>query len=581
MCSYSKASAFDRATGLSFVRRPMRSFAFALVLGGAALLSGCADDAPTEGDALPSVVGPSPLRRLSNEEYTNALADLFPDVHVDVPALPADTLVAGFENAAAAQKPSDLRIARYETIAGAYARDATRDTMHVRALVGCEWDTPSRADACMVQFLDGVGRRVFRRPLSGAERDRYALKFQGWKATIDFEAAVRLTLSSWLQSPAFVYRPELPGSEADRDRVGQVVAVESYAMASRLSFFLWASTPDDLLLEAASKNELETAEQVRAQAERMLADPRARRTYVSFHRQWLGLDRLLDPEHVARTAEVDPSWSVDTVRSAKRETELFVGEVLAGGGSFDDLFTSRRAFVDAEMARIYGVPVPAATPSGFAEVLLPEGQRAGLLTRVAFLASTSHRGSTSPPVRGNAVQLRLLCQVEAPPPPGVDLSLPKVAPGEGPKTTRTLFEERTSPAGCRGCHTSLNGFGFALESYSASGAFRREEHGLPVDARGALVGTDADQEVSGPVDLSLALAKSRTVRRCATLQWMRYAMGRAPTSDELPLADALTDRFSRGGDVRKLIVDLVGSNTFRSRRVEATSTSTRSRTSLR
>ena len=184
-------------------------------------------------------------------------------------------------------------------------------------------------------------------------------------------------------------------------------------------------------------------------------------------------------------------------------------------------------------------------------------------------------------MRGNAVQLRLLCQVEAPPPPGVDLSQPKVAPGEGPKTTRTLFEERTSPAGCRGCHISLNGFGFALESYSASGAFRREEHGLPVDARGALVGTDVDREVAGPIDLSLALAKSRDVRRCATLQWMRYALGRAPTADELPLADALTDRFSRGGDVRKLIVDLVGSNTFRSRRVEATSTSTRSRTGLR
>jgi hypothetical protein len=577
------ASANEGASGLSFVRAPRRALVAALVLAGGALSFGCADDLPTEADALPAEVGPSPLRRLSNEEYTNALADLFPDVHVEVPALPADTLVAGFENAAAVQKPSDVRIARYEAIAGAYAREVTRDSAHVRASIGCDWDSPSRADACMMHFLETSGRRVFRRPLSGAERDRFALKFQGWKATIDFEAAVRLTLASWLQSPAFVYRPEVPVPEASAEpaREGQVVPVEPYAMASRLSFFLWASTPDDVLLDAAEKNELDTAERVRAQAERMLRDPRAKRTFVSFHRQWLGLDRLLDPEHVARSAEVDPSWSAATVLSARRETELFVGEVLASGGSFEDLFTSRRAFVDREMARIYGVSAP--DPNGFAEVLLPEEQRAGLLTRVAFLASTSHRGSTSPPVRGNAVQLRLLCQVETPPPPGVDLSQPMVAPGEGPKTTRTLFEERTSPAGCRGCHTGLNGFGFALESYSASGAFRREEHGLPIDARGAVVGTESDRPITGPLELSATLAKSRAVRRCATLQWMRYAMGRAPIADELPLVEALTDRFSRGGDVRKLIVDLVGSNTFRSRRVEVTSTkpSTHARLGLR
>lgn len=571
------ASASEGASGLSFVRAARRALVAALVLAGGALSVGCADDLPTETDALPTEVGPSPLRRLSNEEYTNALADLFPDVRVDVPALPADTLVAGFENAAAAQKPSDVRIARYEAIAGAYAREATRDAAHVRALVGCDWDTPSHADSCMMHFLESTGRRVFRRPLSGAERDRFALKFQGWKATVDFEAAVRLTLASWLQAPAFVYRPEQPVAEGSGDV--QVVPVEPYAMASRLSFFLWASTPDDALLEAAEKNELDTAARVRAQAERMLADPRAKRTYVSFHRQWLGLDRLLDPEHVARSAEVDPSWSAATVLSARRETELFVGEVLASGGSFEDLFTSRRAFVDREMARIYGVSAP--DPNGFAEVLLPEDQRAGLLTRVAFLASTSHRGSTSPPVRGNAVQLRLLCQVETPPPPGVDLSQPMVAPGEGPKTTRTLFEERTSPAGCRGCHTGLNGFGFTLESYSASGAFRREEHGLPIDARGQLVGTDADRQVTGPIELSAALAKSRTVRRCATLQWMRYAMGRAAVADELPLVEALTDRFARGGDVRRLIVDLVGSNTFRSRRIDATGDGTSTRTHAR
>src|SRR5262249_10919301 len=152
-----------------------------------------------------------------------------------------------------------------------------------------------------------------------------------------------------------------------------------------------------------------------------------------------------------------------------------------------DLLTSPRAWVDGEMARIYGLPPPSAA---WTEVALPPGERAGLLTRASFLAGFSHRGATSPPVRGNAIQLRFLCELPLSPPPGVDPSQPTAPPGSGPETTRMLFEQRTSPAPCQSCHAALNGFGFGFEGYDAAGHHRTSENGLPIDDRGTIHGTD-------------------------------------------------------------------------------------------
>jgi hypothetical protein len=515
--------------------------------------------------APPPVTGPAPLRRLSNREYLNALADLFPGQSPALPDLPADALVAGFENAAEAQQPSDVRIARYETIANLYAAGATADGTAVAALVGCsDWSTADAASACAAGFVAREGARLFRRPLADDERDRFLARFAAWAAAVDFEAAARLTLSAMLQSPQFLYRPEpAPAGAAP----GAVVPVEAYAMASRLSFFLWESVPDDPLLDAASLDALRTPDDVAAQAARMLADPRARRVYWDFHRQWLGLDRILGDEHVVRTPAVDPQWTAATQASAARETELFVENVLMDGGSLGDLLTSRRSWIDVEMARVYGLPAPA---DDWSEVALPPAQRAGILTRASFLAGYSHRGGTSPPVRGNAIQLRFLCENAVSPPPNADLSTPVADATTGPQTNRQLFAARTSPAACQGCHASLNGLGFGLENYSASGAYQTEDDGLPVDASGQILGTDVDRPFVGGVDLSQALAGSADVQRCAAQQWVRYALGRAPVDVEGPMVGALVSRFiASGGDVRKLLVDIATAPSFRLETVEA------------
>jgi len=531
------------------------------------VFAGCHDGgSDTTNHRSAASIGASPLRRLSNGEYLNALHDLFPAQTPTLPELPADIPVADFDNAAQGQQPSDVRIARYEAIATMYAEGATVDTPAVRALVGCDdWSTPDLSNACATKLVDGMGGRLFRRPLTSGEHDRFLANFRTWQTAVDFEGAVRLTLSAMLQSPQFLYRVEPQPSDQPP---GTVIAVEPYAMASRLSFFLWESIPDQALLDAASRNELATEDQLRAQVDRMLEDDRARRLLWSFHRQWLGLDRILLDENRVRSPAVDAQWSDATPPAALMESRLFVENTLAQGGSLRDLLTSRRAWLNAEMARIYGVEA-GGDPAAWTETSLPEGERSGVLTRAAFLAGFAHRGATSPPVRGNGIQLRLLCQLPLSPPPGVDLSQPMATPAQGPQTNRMLFEARTRPSMCQACHASLNGFGFGFENYNAAAHFQTMEVGLPIDAKGTIHGTDVDGPFDGAIALSEALSRSEVVHHCATEQLFRYALGRAPEDVEAAAITALAKDFmANGGDERALMKSIVTSPSFRMRRVE-------------
>jgi hypothetical protein len=509
-----------------------------------------AGDSPAATAAVVTI-GPSPLRRMTNAEYLNALHDLFPSLSPMLPELPADVPVAGFDNAAESQQASDVRIARYEAIANLYAEAATTDTPSVTALTACaDWSSAELATACAAQFVEQVGRRLFRRPLSDAESQRFLTRFLAWQTAVDFPGAVELTLAAMLQSPQFLYRPEPVPTGVP---VGAAVPVEAYAMASRLSFLLWQSIPDD---------------ELRPQVKRMLEDPRGKRSLWSFHRQWMGLDRILLPEGSMRTPAVDPQWTTATQTSAVIESELFVENVLGQGGTFRDLLTSQRAWVYGEMARIYGFDTPA-DPMSWTEVTLPPSERAGLLTRTAFLAGYSHAAATSPPVRGNGIELRLLCSLPISPPPGVDLSQPMASPDVGPQTNRMLFAARTSPAACQSCHAALNGFGFGLEHYDAAGHFQKTDHGITVDASGTILGTDVDGPFDGAIELSNTLATSAVVYECATRQWLRFALGRAPVGGEQDELARLSNSFmTSDGDVRALLVDLVTTPSFRMTIVE-------------
>lgn len=558
-------------------RFPAIALVLVLLTGGGcegSLLAGPAGPSGAPRDPGPGpacapdtiVLGTAPMRRLSNVEYVRTLGDLFPGIDVALPDLPADTTASGFENDARALGPSDVRVSRWEEIAFRHGTAVTATPGALAAFLPCAAAATDDATerACGESLVRDFGARAWRRPLTSDEAARLDTFFETQRLAIDFEAAVQLTVTAILQAPAFLYRLEVGGGEGAAS-----VALAPYEMASRLSYFLWESMPDAVLFDAAARGELATAEQIEAQARRMVADPRARGAVVDFHRQWLEMDRILADEHLGRVPDLYPTWN-EALRDAVREEEdRFVEAAIfgEGGGTLSSLFLSRRTAVNASLAELYGVPGPA-DDATWAEVELPEGERAGLLTRVGFLASHAHSGNASPPLRGVFVMERLLCEPRPSPPASADTTPPVPMPGAGPRTNRQLFEERTAPPLCQGCHVRIDGFGYGFEHYDAIGAYRDLDNTLPVDASGNLSGTDVDGPYVGAIELSEALAESRTVEDCATRQWMRYALGRSIEREDECFLDRMQETFSSsGGDVRALMVAIVTSPEFRNRPV--------------
>jgi hypothetical protein len=373
---------------------------------------------------------------------------------------------------------------------------------------------------------------------------------------IDFDAAVQLTVAAMLQSPQFLYRLETEDAAASGDQQ----ELSQHELASRLSYLFWESMPDDALFAAADAGELGTDGQLEEQARRLLADQRARNAIRSFHRQWLYLDRVLGEDKVS---EVFPTWGVQARASAKEETLRFIESIFFSGGTVKDLLTSRIAYVDNVMSEIYDIPEPT---EPWAQVELDPTERAGLLSRVAFLAGFAHEANGSPPLRGVFVMERLLCEPRPLPPANADTSIPEADPNQGPMTNRDLFEERVAPAACQGCHIRIDGFGYGFENYDAAGFFRTEDNGLPVDASGFANGIGNDAEYDGAVELQTLLGESSVVRDCVAKQWFTYANGRPMESADTCQVEALQAEFEEnGGDLVELLVSIAIRPEFRLR----------------
>jgi hypothetical protein len=490
-------------------------------------------------------------RRLTAAEYNATVRDLLPGLGLPPFDLVQEIDASGFENRAAVMHPTALLLQQYSDAAAAIAEAAVKD---LAMLLPCTPGAGAEA-SCGAQFVAAFGARVFRRPLTDAEKKTYTDFLEQQRKAISFRAAVQLTVEALLQAPAFLYRVE----RGDPASAGNGRArLTSYELASRLSYLLWGTMPDALLLELAKANRLDTPAEREAQARRMLGDPRARGAMLEFHRQWLDLDRL------AREASKDPTlypaYTPALRASLREESDRFVtGVMLDGDGTLKSLLAGHTTFVDANLARFYAVAAPA---SGWAAAELDPAERAGFLTRGNFLASHAHAVSGSPPLRAVFIMRHLLCTPTPPPPNDADTSPPKPRTGDGPKTNRQLFEERTVGA-CLACHTTINGLGFGLENYDAVGGFRTTDHGLPVDATGVLADVDVSGPFTGGVELSQKLGDSADVRACVTGQWYEYALGRDRTAaDDCKIA-ALDQLLARaGGDLRELLVALVNTNEF-------------------
>ena len=514
----------------------------------------------------------SPLRRLTRTQYINTVQALFPgrDLSEVASVMPADATAHGFENAAAMQVPSPALIEGYQRAALAITRSVFADTPTTAQTLG-QPIPAAREDALALgrATIEAYGPRMFRRPMTDDERERYVELFEGsfedtGNLDDDFIVALAVAVQAMMQAPAFLYIIEHGEGEAQAEP-GEVIPLTSWELASRLSYLLWDSMPDDVLLAAAEDDALRTPEQIKAQVRRMLEAEPARAAVRGFHRQWLRFDDLLDE---TKDAATHPQWSQDLLDAAYEQLGRFVeASIFDGEGTVAALLTSHEFPVDARLASLLGVSV---SGEGWETIALPPEQRRGVLTLPGILAAQAHPVDPSPVLRGVFIRDRILCAPLPPPPDEVDAIPPADDPSE-PKTNRDRYEQHSTDPECAGCHSLIDGIGFPFEHYDAIGAFRTEDRGFPIDASGELVAAgDADGAVDGPMELVDRLAGSTTVQHCVATQWFRYAFARdaeADGPDTCTTDDLQTALAESGGDIRELLVQIALSDGFRQRRI--------------
>jgi hypothetical protein len=498
-------------------------------------------------------VSRSPVRRLSHVEYERTLVDLFGDEGVAGRELAEEEPIHGFENNERGMNPVPLLVEQHNAAAKFVARRIATNSGKRSAVVGCTSDEAG----CARSFIETFGKRVFRRPLTEAEVDTFHEFFVEKQELIDFNGAVELTLQAFLQSPQFLYRLEF-GTGAS----GDAVPLDDWELATRLSYTLWQSMPDSELFARAEAGELSDEAVYAEQVERMLLSPKAAQGFGDFHRQWLELEEVL---HQPKDSETFPLWNKALAGQLKEESVRFAELLYASGeASLAGVLLSRRATLTPELATLYGVAAPA---EAWGEVELPAGQRAGILTRGAFLAAHARPLNGSPPLRGVEVLEKFLCSRPPEPPPSVDASLPEQDPNQ-PMTNRQLFESRTSVSGCQGCHAQIDGIGMSFEHYDSIGAYRATDNGLPVDASGELVNTDVEAAYEDAVGMSEALAQSSQVAACVSVNWYRFTLGRDEEPGDWCKVDAL-QAAAQGGEegLKDLLRTMVTSYEFKHRTV--------------
>jgi hypothetical protein len=442
----------------------------------------------------PTPEPPIHAERLTPRQIANTFADLTGRRSDELGALPAadETLQSGFS------------LVDAEVIAAA-AR-ATAEALVVEKARTAPCAEGEDARLCAGRVIDNFGWFAFRGPVPPESRAQLLGMFDKLYAEVGYDTALRAVFEAILQSPLVLYRVENPVPQED----GTVV-VDDFAIASRLSYFLWDSMPDDALLDLAKGGKLQDPGVRVAQVSRMLDDPRAPITFVKRVRDWLELDL----ESLTKDPTIFPAYNVFSPMAMDAQVEFFVN--MAGWGrtgSFHRLLTD---------------------PAGLAS----EPDRRGILMLPGVLASLATPTESSPVLRGKLIRERLFCETIASPPPGLDISIPAAGPST---TTRQRFEKHGLEEPCAACHTQLDPLGFAFEHYDATGAWRDEENSLPIDATGVAVhrASGATFEFDGARDLVEQLDASGVAARCWARHFTSLALGPGVDAAELR---AIEDEF--------------------------------------
>ena len=511
------------------------------------------NDPPTAAD--PEAAGPMPLRRLSRREYNNTVRDLLGDTTRPADGFPPDNdSDFHFRRAGlVATVDASRLLGAAETLAAAAAADAKLAT-----LAPCVPAGAADEEGCARKFIESFGLRAYRRPLTGEEVDRHLALYRNGRgaAQLDWKGSIRLLIEAMLQSPFFVYRWELgPGSG---QREGKVVRLGPYEIASRLSYGIWGSMPDQALFDAAAANQLGTVAEVEAQVRRMLGDPRARDQVATFFEEWFGFEELADRP---KDAKLYPEWKDDLKKAMADELRAFVNHVVfEGDGKLATLLGASFSFVNQPLAAVYGMT--GVTGPELKRADLDAQQRAGLLTLSGWLALTGASDGSHPVMRGKMVYERLLCGQLPPPPPDV----PEPKPPADGLTTRERFAEHGNQECAKGCHAIIDPLGFAFEHYDGIGRFRQTDAGKPVDASGKIPLDGAERSFANARDLTRLLADSPEAQRCFATQMSRFAWNRGDTDLDRGSIDSSINLFQKGGgSIKELLVGIATSRSFRYR----------------
>ena len=495
----------------------------------------------------------SGVRRLSQAELDNTLRDLVGEDSAPAARLLNEDEFRPFDNDYTIQQASAALITSLEALAEEVAAATVADAARRAALVPC---TPASADdeQCFRSFLEGFLPRALRRAVTAEDVNAHMslLAFASEDNAFvdnDFYTAVQLAVSATLQDPEFLYRVE----QGTSGSTPGLLELDGYEIASRMSYLLWASMPDDELFAAAAAGRLENPEGRNGEAIRMLDDPRARAQLHRFHAMWLGY------RSIPHTSEL--------VAAFNRETSALIDRVILDEpGSYLRLFTMDETFVDDSLADHYGLPRPV---DGEGWVSYEGTGRAGILGHGSLLAAFSKFEDTSPTQRGILVRTRLMCEDVPRPPPTVDVDQPPQGALDAVCKYERYAEHRDQSSSCAGCHSLTDPIGFGLENYDVAGRYREHDDGLPeciIEGSGEIVEVGS---FSGPGELSQLLVDNDYIDACAVQQFLTFALGRPTSSYEAELLQEMIESFRAGQhDFKAFMIDFIASDRFARRAQE-------------
>ena len=452
------------------------------------------------------------------------------------------------------------------TVNGPYAVTGVSDSVSRRRIFSCRPTSAAEEPACANEIIKSLAAQAFRGPVPQADLDTLKGFYEEGRKAGDFEHAIRYTLQAILASPRFVFRlEEVPAAT----RAGASYRLNDQDVASRLSFFLWGTVPDQELTKAAAAGQLRTAASLRKQVDRMIADPRSEALATRFASQWL---RLQDLDKMVPDYLQYPHYDDTLAAGFKRETELFVDSLIRENRSLLELIDSDYTFVNERVAVHYGIPN--VTGNEFRRVPVTDVNRRGILGHGSILALTSIADRTSPVLRGKYVMEVLLGAPPPAPPPNVPgLDETKDTNGGRTLSVRERMEQHRKNPPCINCHRVIDPLGLALENFDVTGAWRIKDNEVGVDPVGDLYdGTKLD----GPVGLRKALLRHKdAVLLSFTEHLMTYALGRRVEAYDMPLVrQIIRDAAANGYKMQTFVQGVVASQAFRMSRVEAPETTT-------